>query len=150
MTAGKKRRLIHAARDKKAVRTRKLASKFAIDCSYVTKILQEEGIKYYRRKKAPAVTPDQEARQIPGCRRLSREFCPASSTVSLVMDDESLFTLTSDEIVGNHGFYTDEKENTPPEVKYRRKAKFQKKLLVWLAVSEAAAGHSEPFFLPKW
>ena len=42
ITAGKKRRLIRAARDKKAVATRNLASKFAIDRSYVTKILKKK------------------------------------------------------------------------------------------------------------
>ena len=43
--------------------------------------------------------------------------------------------------------YTQDKENTPPSVKFKPKKKFPKKLLMWITISER--GHSEPFFLPK-
>ena len=85
-------------------------------------------------------------RQRTQCRKLSREFYPAKLTVKLVLDDESFFTLKNDELDGNRGFYTDNKENTPPGVKYKFKAKYEK-LLVWLAISEN--GHSAPYFCPS-
>ena len=149
MTDGKRRKLVQAAKDKKGVSTRKLASKFGVHHSYmyVSKVLKEEGLIFYVRRKAPAATPQQMEHQRTQCQKLSREFCPAKSTVKLVLDDESFFTLKNDELGGNRGFYTDNKENTSPGVKYKFKAKYEKKLLVWLAISKN--GHSALYFCPS-
>lgn len=47
-------------------------------------------------------------------------------------------------MLGNDGFFSSNKENTPPSVKYRQKKKYGPKDLVWVAVSEDC--HADPFF----
>lgn len=59
------------------------------------------------------------------------------------MDDEKYFTLSHSEIKGNEGFYTDDIDNCPDNVKYKEKKKFADKVLVWCAISEA--GISRPY-----
>ncbi|KAJ8978525.1 hypothetical protein NQ317_008594 [Molorchus minor] len=61
----------------------------------------------------------------------------------LVMDDKKYFTLANSEMKGSDGFYTINLENCPDEVKFRAKAKFSDKILVWCAISEA--GVSRPY-----
>lgn len=142
-----RKRLVKAASDKKAISTRKLGKRYGVHHSYVSKVLKESNVKYYKREKAPDTTPEQEAAQRTRSRRLSRDFLPARSTRKVVMDDESYFPFKHDEMPGNVGFYTQDKENTPPAVRFRPKTKFPKKLLVWIAISEE--GHSQPFFVPN-
>ena len=54
--------------------------------------------------------------------------------VNLIMDDENYFTLTGD-ITGDRSYYTSDPSTTPPEIKFKRRMKFEPKLLVWWAVS---------------
>jgi hypothetical protein len=61
----------------------------------------------------------------------------------IIVDDEKYFTFSGDDIPGNAGFYTSNKENTPPGVKYKCKQKFAPKILVWLALS--SKGISTPY-----
>ena len=48
---------------------------------------------------------------------------------------------------GNDRFYTKQKSEVPPDVRYLRKKKLQPKLLVWLPISEER--HNKPFFVPS-
>ena len=50
MTDGKRRKLVQAAKDEEGVSTRKLASKFGVHHSYVSKVLKEEGLTFYVRR----------------------------------------------------------------------------------------------------
>ena len=86
-------------------------------------------MKHFRRQKAPQSTPEQQQRQKTHLRKLSRDFLHPRSDVSIVMDDESCFSVKHDEMLGNDGHHTADKENTPPEVKFKTK-KFPEKLLV--------------------
>lgn len=147
LTPAKRKRLVKAATDKKGVSQTKLAQKFGVDKSYVQKVLQKEGCKSYKRKKAPDCTEEKEMKQKRCCRKLIRTVLTPSSSVKVVMDDESYFTFGHSQIPGNDRFYTKNKEETPSDVKYFEKKKFEPKLLVWLAISED--GHSEPFFVPS-
>ena len=54
------------------------------------------------------------------------------------MDDESFFGLSNAELLGNAGYYTPDSNLTSDEEKTKRKSKFEKKLLVWVAFSEKA------------
>ena len=118
-----------------------------VDRSYVSRILREAGVKAYKRIRSPEFSPELKQRQKTACRKLIRNFCPPSSPIELVMDDGSYFRFQGDEMSGSSFFYTQDKENTPPSVKFKPKKKFPKKLLMWITISER--GHSEPFFLPK-
>lgn len=62
------------------------------------------------------------------------------------MDDESYFTLNADQVPGNDSFYTQDKEDSPLEVKSKR-TKVSKKVLMWIGISDCS--HSESFFLPS-
>lgn len=59
------------------------------------------------------------------------------------MDDEKYFPLSNAETPGNAGFYTRNVVDTPDEIKYKTKAKFPEKVLVWCAISEV--GVSRPY-----
>ena len=66
------------------------------------------------------------------------------------MDDASYFGLKDDITPGNVGFYKKSVKSAgdvPDEVRYRTKAKYPEKLLVWIKITEK--GISEPFFIPK-
>lgn len=60
------------------------------------------------------------------------------------MDDEKYFSLTDQSFPSNRGFYSSDKSQTSPEVKFRRTQKYKPKVLVWIAISEN--GTSTPFF----
>jgi len=55
-------------------------------------------------------------------------------------------TFSVDDMPGNSGFYSTNKEGTPPDVKYKFKQKFAPKILVWLALS--SKGISAPYIGP--
>lgn len=63
-----------------------------------------------------------------------------------IIDDEKYFGLTCDEIPGNSGYYTDNIEECPDNVRFKGKEKFPVKVLVWVAIS--AKGISEPLIRP--
>ena len=47
-----------------------------------------------------------------------------------IIDDELYFTFKHTSKNSNAGFYSDEPKNTPKNVKYKRKTKFERKILV--------------------
>ena len=55
--------------------------------------------------------------------------------MAIVIDDESYFTLKGDETRGNDRVWTRDITTCPPEVRFKQKAKFAKKLLVHAAIS---------------
>jgi hypothetical protein len=67
--------------------------------------------------------------------------------MAFVLDDESYCTLSHSNINGNDNFYTSAINLTPPEVKFKTKAKYEPKLLVWIAASPK--GLSKPFVAPS-
>ena len=60
------------------------------------------------------------------------------------MDDERFFPFENDRSPRNDSFLTLDKENTPATVRYKTKKRFEKKLLVWVAIS--GRGHSDVLF----
>ena len=143
----KKRQLKRAANDKKGVSHRKLAAKFNVSRSYIGKVLRSQNVKYFKRQKCPDSTPEQQTRQIKCLRSMNRKLCPPKSDVVIILDDESYFPLKHDEMPGNDGFYSDNKNNTPFSVKYKTKQKFALKVMIWLAISER--GHSDVYVKPS-
>ena len=67
--------------------------------------------------------------------RLSRDFFPPGGNMAVVLDDESFFTLKGDEQRGNDRVWTTDINACPPEVRFKQKEKFCKKLLVHCAIS---------------
>ena len=96
MDARKKASLLKATINKVGVSVRLLARRFGISKSYVSKVLKEGGIAYRRRSKAPSTTSKQAMKQRRCVRRLSRTSLRACEEVEVVMDDESYFTFSGD------------------------------------------------------
>src|SRR5205823_6522067 len=93
------------------------------------------------RQKTPKYTKKQ-LQQIPKqCRKIRRQL--TTNNTFIIIDDEKYFTFSNHDIPQNTGFYTSDKENAPNDVKYKPKEKYEKKILVWLALS--AKGVSTPF-----
>ncbi|CAF4652187.1 unnamed protein product, partial [Rotaria sp. Silwood2] len=102
---------------------------------------QRKLAKKFERQRAPKYTQKQ-LEQIPAkCRKLRREFTDQETFI--IVDDEKYFTFSGEETPGNAGFYSSNKENTPDDVKFKSKQKFEPKILVWLALS--SKGISTPF-----
>ena len=43
--------------------------------------------------------------------------------------------LSHSTVAGNDGFYSSNPKNAPPPLKFKRKEKFENKVLVWLVIS---------------
>jgi transposase len=139
--------LINKVDGKTGVSQQKLALNYGITQQYVSKIVRWHGIKYYKRKTKPKTTPEQEIKIKQRLIRLSKSELMPSNDLDVVMDDETYFTFSGEKHVGNSGYYSKDKTQVDPEVKYKSKSKFPQKLLVWLAISER--GHSKPYFAQK-
>ena len=95
-----------------------------------------------RKKKAPFYKPDQVIRKLKkDCGWLYRK----SLGKDLVLDDEKYFTLTESTQPGNESFYSSDVSKTPDNIKIRQKAKFEPKVMLYVAIS--SKGISEPIVL---
>ena len=89
---------------------------------------------------APLISPKQREKII----RTSRKLATKSFVrKTVVIDDEKYFTLSNSEQSGNSGYYTDNKFSTPEDVRFKKKSKYEPKVLVWVAISED--GIASPF-----
>ena len=81
------------------------------------------------------------------CGRLCRKFYGCD----FIIDDESFshsdFTFSHSDKNSNVGYWSSNPKAVSCGVKYKSKAKFEKKMLVWLTVS--SRGISTPYFVPS-
>lgn len=133
--------LIHAVENKTGVSQRRLGRRFRVHQSTISRVLKTRtSVRVLKRQTAPKYSnDDQERRAQLNCLKVYRLLKP---TDNLIMDDEKYFTLTGD-IVGNRSYYTSDPSTTPPTIKFKRRMKFEPKLLVWWAVS--AKGRSSVY-----
>lgn len=101
---------------------------------------QRTNVRPRKKVKAPKYIHDQESRAQKNCGVLYRAI---SEDCCIIVDDEKYFGLTGVDIPGNSLYYTSDSSTTRPNIKYKRKQKFEPKLLVWLAMS--ANGCSTPY-----
>ena len=118
---------------------RKAAKKFKCSHSTIRNILRKmkKPILCYKRTKRPNRTPVQRFR------RLLEKY----RDCEFIMDDESYFTLSNSVLTGNDSYYSSDKNQTPDTVKYIDKAKYEQKVLVWVAISPK--GYSQIFIRPS-
>lgn len=145
LSAQTTKKLLSSAKNKVGQSTRKLARKFAISKDTVHRILKKNNVIYRKRQRAPKYT-QQQLEKIPKCCRALRDKHFANGKC-IILDDESYFTFSHHELSGNDGFYTDDIEATPDDVKYAGKSKFEPKVLVWVAIS--SKGVSAPLIRPN-
>ncbi|XP_065650602.1 uncharacterized protein LOC136078737 [Hydra vulgaris] len=127
--------LINKAENKVGISQRKLALKYGIHRSYVYKIFNMHGPKYFKRKKAPESSEIQIVKQKQRLLKLLKTFFRPSNEFEIITDDESYFTLNSQSTPGNDCFYSQDKDKTENNIKYKFKSKFQAKDLAWVAIS---------------
>ena len=77
------------------------------------------------------------------CRKLSQIL----RYKEVKIDDESYFRLSNADLSGNAGYYTTDSNQTPDSVKLKRVAKYEQKLLVWVAISPS--GMSKHHIVPS-
>jgi hypothetical protein len=138
------RRLEQQVNNKSGKSTRMLAKKFKCSQSYIVKTLKNKCQMQYRRKiQVPDRSEKQQQQLRPRCRRLMEKF----RGKQFILDDESYFTFKHSNKNANVGFYTTDYSTAPEDVKCKKKSKFERKILVWVAISPA--GISQPFFQPS-
>ena len=64
-----------------------------------------------------------------------------------IIDGESYFTLSNSVLAGNDSYYSNDRIQTPDDIKHFDKAKYEPKVLVWIAISPK--GLSKPYFRPS-
>jgi len=100
-----KARLFNEATSSDFTSQSRLASKYGVTQQYVNKMMKDEGIHTYKKQKCPCVTEKQKETQRLRIGRLYRRILDISNAdPSIVMDDESYFSLRGPPIPGNINF----------------------------------------------
>lgn len=129
---------------KDGVSQRQAGRKFGCSHQFITKTLKTKtNIRVHKKIVIPKRTEDQKDKIKIRADRLYRKL----QNKSCILDDESYFTLTHSTINGNSNFYSSNVSVTPSSVKYKQKAKYEDKLLVYICMSEK--GVSRPYFVPS-
>jgi len=130
--------------DHKQGRSQRQAAKmYDISPSYVNKILKKASIKCRKKK----TIPDRSEAQAKAAKTKSRIIYEKYGDCEWIVDDESYFTLSNSTIGGNDNFYSSDVLATPAEVKYSTQAKYEEKIMVWLALSKK--GISDAYICPS-
>lgn len=129
--------------DKDNISQSSAASKLNSSQQHVSKTLKKVGLRCLKKTRAPEYTEE----QIANVKRQTRWMAKHYAGKSLILDDESYFPLSKTHVPGNDRFYTKDKASTPPSVKYKFKHKFEKKVMLYIAISER--GVSKPWFKPS-
>ena len=112
--------------------------------AYINKTLKTKtSIKKRKKTKIPKRTTTQKDKVRTLCSRLYKKY----KDFIWVLDDESYFTLANTEINGNDNYYSSDVSVTPNDVKYKKKKKFEEKLLVYAIISPF--GISSPYIVPS-
>jgi hypothetical protein len=93
-----------------------------------------------QKAKVPDWSEEKESRQKRCCRKLTKISMKTSSSVKVVIDDESYFPFGHDEMPGNDRFYTKDKDQLPASI--RRRSLRQNCLFGWPSVRRAIVTHS--------
>jgi transposase len=135
------RRIVQKFNHRSGCSQRKEAKKWNTTQQYVSFLLKKHtNIKCRKKIKRPLMSEKQKAESRPKCRKLSEKF----ADLEFVIDDESYLTKANTSLAGNDRFYSDNVNETPDNVKYKYKEKYEEKVLVYVAISPR--GISKPVF----
>lgn len=144
MTPKKIARIKDMFNNNDTVSYRLAARKLGISPAYAHKIIKtKSSIRKRKKTRVPKRSERQKADAKTKCGRLIRKF----RNFDWVLDDETFFTLSHSTIRGNQFFYTSDVNTCPSSVKFAPKAKFEPKILLWLAISPK--GISNAYFVPS-
>jgi hypothetical protein len=120
------------------------AKKFKTTQQHISWLLKTKtNVKCRLKKKKPLRNNKQEAAMRPKCRKLASKY----KSYQFIQDDESYFTLSNTTLAGNNIFYSSDTNLTAENVKYSKKAKYEKKIMIWIAISPM--GVSQPYYVPS-
>lgn len=139
LTKTQLRSLKKAANERVGATSRVLARKFGVSKTTIRNDLINLGLKHYKRATVPKYTPKQLAEIPVKCRKLRKKFLKNDPV--LILDDEKYFTFSWNKGLQNSGIYTKNISETPDEIRFAGKGKFEQKVLVWIAIS--VKGHSQ-------
>ena len=123
---------------------RKVARNFECSQALVHKVLKRSTkIRCFKKRVIPNRSANQRIAARKKCATLYRKY----RKCVWILDDENYFTLSYSKLSANSKFYSSDLKRTPANVKYTKKAKYEKKVLVWLAMSPA--GFSKPYIVPS-
>ena len=66
-----------------------------------------------------------------------------SNCCFVTMDNEKYFSLSYTNIPGHVYCYTSDKSAAPPDIKYKKRSKYEPKIMIWLTIS--SKGVCEPY-----
>ena len=117
--------------DRSGISTRQIARKLKCSQSHVVYTIQQHTNIVCRKKQTiPARTPEQVSKLQTCCGRLCRKLYGCD----FIIDDESYFAFSHSDKNSNVGYWSSNPKAVSCDVKYKSKAKFEKKMLVWLAI----------------
>ena len=120
---------------------RKVARELKTSQANISYILKNyTSIRCRKKIKKPDMTEKKRLLARPKCLKLARIYADSG----FILDDESYFTKSNSSLPGNDIYYSDNPKLTPNNVKHKKKAKYDGKLLVYLAISPR--GYSKPIF----
>jgi hypothetical protein len=112
---------------------RDAAKTFKCHYTYIHNTLKKyTKIRCRKKRKSPSYSEENIRMVKSQCRLMLRKY----QGKVFVIDDESYFPLSKCDMPGNDSFYTDDVKLTPPDVKFKKKKKFEKKVMIYLAISE--------------
>ena len=91
-------------------------------------------MKYRKRQKGQNPSQNQQKMQKRRFRKLTREVFETQTAPGIVTDAKTYFTFTGTEMPANKRFYTGAGD-VPNAIRIAPRAKFPRKLLVWVAIS---------------
>ena len=136
-----KRKLMRLVDGKVAPSLRSLAAKFGHHHSVTKRILHEMNLVKKSRTQKPKVSPAQAERQM---ERLARALNPRTGSLRrrpghfIVMDDETYTGLSRHSTAS---YYYQGRKEVPESVKFKKKEKFEPKLMCWAAISAKGISH---------
>jgi hypothetical protein len=123
----------------------KLGKKLGVHRDTAKSYLIKYGVLKEKRKIVPKSNESQKVKQKKCLNKLRRGSLKPSLSVQIIEDDESYFTLDGSNNYGNEYYFSHPSLETPENVKFIYKEKFQSKVLVWIAISPR--GLSQPYIV---
>lgn len=102
------------------------------------------GITARRKQTVPKYTGNQKERAKTACRKIYRKRLLSAKNKILVIDDETYVPAETDQVPGLEYYHCSDKSTVPDQYRFKPKAKFCKKFLVWQAIDELG-NVSDPF-----
>ena len=134
------KRLVKSVNNRCNLSQRKLARRFLVHQSTISRNLrQRTSVVIRKRKKAPKMaSKEQEDRARRNCGKLYRKLL---NDYDLIIDDEKYFKLSAENVLGNRYYYSTDPSSAPPNIRFQQHIKFEPKVMVWMAISSKGASN---------